>query len=205
MKTIHYFLDTETSGLKAKTHALLEVCIVKRVNGVEENRIHFRVHPFEQDQIDQAALNVNGLNPSSWGKDDALTPFEAAQTINGFFEIPRRGEGAAYVVGHNVGFDVRFLYALAEKTGQRISIPYNQIDTKHLASVLLPFGLPNRKMDTIRDFLGMSSEGAHTALQDVRDVMWLYDLLVPKKTGGNLFIDLCGWMGRFSSALGGER
>jgi DNA polymerase III alpha subunit (gram-positive type) len=201
MKTIHYFLDTETGGLKAKTHALLEVCIVKRVNGKEVARWHNYIHPLPSDKIEQAALDVNGLNPLEWKEEDALQPREAAYQINQFFEIPRRDEGKAYLVGHNVGFDARFLYAFSDKTGVRISIPYNQIDTKQLASVLLPLGLLNRKMDTIRAFLGWPSEGAHTADKDVEDVIRLFDRLSPPSLG-NVDRSVIIWISRLAHQVG---
>ena len=38
-------------------------------------------------------------------------------------------------------------------------------------------GLERVGMDAIRDFLGWSTEGAHTAMKDAEDAMNLFDLL----------------------------
>ena len=60
-----------------------------------------------------------------------------------------------------------------------------RIDTVHLAAaVLIPLGLENHKMDTIRAFIGLSSDGSHTATKDAEDVVILFNLFspIPKET-----------------------
>jgi len=182
MKIIHYFLDTETGGLDAYKNPLLEIYILKRINGVKTDEFYAKILPHSKDIIDPVALDKNGLRPYSWDIDapDVYTARDAAIAMDRFFEIPRKGEGVSYVVAHNAKFDVGYIRALSKKTGVRIGMPYLQIDTVHLAAAyLVPLGLQNHRMDTIREFLGMSAEKAHTAQKDVEDMVKLYDLLTP--------------------------
>lgn len=182
MKIIHYFVDTETGGLQPRNNPLLEICIVKRINGQEKERFYAKILPTESDILEPIALQKNGLRPLEWrrGHRNVYEPMVAAAMINDFFEIPKKGEGFCYFIAHNAKFDVSFIRALSDKTGVRISIPYMQIDTVHLAAALLiPLGLQNHKMDTIRELLNVSPERAHTAEKDVEDLMYLYDMITP--------------------------
>lgn len=181
MNTIHYFVDCETSGYFPKSNALLEVCIVKMVNRIETDRYYAKIHPHPADKIEQGALEKNGLKPSKWDKDEALDPVVAANQIARFIQIPSKESGdKCYLVAHNADFDARWIKGHCFKHKVKISVPYSKIDTLHLArAILIPFGIENCKMDTIRAFLGMSMDGAHTAEKDCRDLIWLYSLLVP--------------------------
>ena len=183
MNIIHYFVDCETSGFFPKGNALLEICIVKTVNREEVARFYSKIHPHPADKIEPAALEKNGLKPSKWSKEEVLDPVVAANRIKDFFEIPSKESGdKCYLVAHNVQFDARFLRGFGKKHDVEIALPYMQIDTVQLAAaILIPLGLENHKMDTIRRFLGISSENAHTATKDVEDLMFLFALLVPPK------------------------
>ncbi len=79
------------------------------------------------------------------------------------------------IVGHNVGFDLDFLNAGIERAGLKIRLPYNKIDTVTLAyEHLVPKGLKKLSLDTIRGFLKLSTDGAHTALVDVQQTRLVY-------------------------------
>ncbi len=199
MKIIHYFVDTETGGLQPRHNPLLEICIVKRVNGRERDRFYAKIIPADSDILEPIALQKNGLKPLQWrrGQRDVYEPMTAAVMINDFFEIPKKGDGFCYLVAHNAKFDVSFIRALSDKTGMRISIPYMQIDTVHLAAALLiPMGLQNHKMDTIRDFLKISAERAHTAEKDVQDLITLYDMITPPITQHRKNKSLLSWINK---------
>tara|TARA_R110000824_G_scaffold79786_1_gene200960 strand:- start:1195 stop:1824 length:630 start_codon:yes stop_codon:yes gene_type:complete len=183
INTIHYFVDCETSGFCPKKNALLEVCIIKHVDRVEVDRLYLKIHPSNQDVIEPAALKCNGLKPSKWTKEEAANPKEAAVLIQQFFQHQQTNH--VYFVCHNTGFDPRFIKGFGTKHGVNIKLPRMRIDTVHLAAaVLIPLGLENHKMDTIRAFIGLSSDGSHTATKDAEDVVILFNLFspIPKET-----------------------
>ena len=183
INTIHYFADCETSGFCPKKNALLEICIIKHIDRRETGRLYLKIHPSSQDIIEEGALACNGLKPSKWAKDEASNPKEAAVLIQKFFDHEKCNH--VYFVCHNTGFDPRFIKGFGTKHGVNIRLPRMKIDTVHLAAaVLIPLGLENHKMDTIRAFLSLSPEGSHTATKDAEDVVTLFNLFspIPKET-----------------------
>jgi len=180
-QTIHYFVDTETSGLFPEKNALLEISIIKHINGKEVDRFYSKIHPCHTDILNPKALEVNGLNPKEWKRGEFLAPFPAAKAIQEFIHIPPKSSGATcYLIAHNISFDAGFIKALGEKIKVPIKLPFFQIDTVQLVNMfLVPMGIKNAKMDTVREFLGRDSKGAHTAEKDCEDLVWLYKLLTP--------------------------
>ena len=176
---ILYFVDVETTGLSPAKHTILEFCAIKQVNRVETERLYMKIHPTEEDlfRANGYALAVNGYDPEKW--KDALEPKDAAKKIAKFLF----GTSETALVAHNVSFDARMIRAFLNRWHTDQNLPFRTIDTVSLAFAhLKPLGLNSMKLDSIRQFLGWSVEGAHTATKDVEDCVKLFDLLVPKHT-----------------------
>jgi DNA polymerase-3 subunit epsilon len=168
------FLDTETTDLDPDTSAVIEVGMIRREKDGTETRFHTLIKPTEQELADAhpKALEINGYSadPSRWGDAPAMS--EAGPQIVAF------AEDVNTICGHNVGFDENMLKAAFKKHGVDGRIPYHKIDTVTLAyEHLFPLGLKSASLDRIRDFLGWSREGAHTAMKDTEDAMKLFNLL----------------------------
>ena len=83
--------------------------------------------------------------------------------------------GNTLPVGHNPHFDLSFIKAALARELHKGRIPYHVIDTVTLAHEhLVPQGLESLSLVPIREFLGWSTEKAHTALQDAEDARRLY-------------------------------
>jgi DNA polymerase III alpha subunit (gram-positive type) len=77
------------------------------------------------------------------------------------------------VVGHNVKFDTGFLKALFRDFDMSFRFP-PELDTKTLARMV--WGFESLKMDDIRKNVeGMTCEGAHRALKDTEDCVFIYE------------------------------
>ena len=168
------FLDTETTGLDPAKATVIEVAIIKRDPATgEESRFHRLIKPTGQEIADAhpKALEVNGwaADPSRW--DTAPSMVEVGPEVVAFLD------GVDFLVGHNVSFDESMLMAAFARHGVEGRIPYHKIDTVQLAREhLFPKGLKRASMDAVRDFLGWSKEGAHTAMKDTEDALRLFDL-----------------------------
>jgi len=168
------FLDTETTGLDPAKATVIEVAIIKRnLTTGEESRFHRLIKPTEQEIADAhpKALEVNGwaADPSRW--DTAPSMVEVGPEVVAFLK------GVGFLVGHNVSFDESMLMAAFARHGVKGRIPHHKIDTVQLAREhLFPKGLKRASMDAVRDFLGWSKEGAHTAMKDTEDALRLFDL-----------------------------
>lgn len=172
------FLDTETTGLDPQQAEVIEVAVIRREpDGTlarlkcAEARFHTLIKPERIEDAHPKALEINGYaaDPSRW--DDAPTMAEVGDQIADFCRN-------SVICGHNVSFDETMIAANFKWAGVRRRIPYHKIDTITLAyEHLIPMGLERVGMDAIRDFLGWSKDGAHTAMKDAEDAMSLYDLL----------------------------
>lgn len=168
------FLDTETTGLDPNKAEVIEVCVLVLYGGCEgcvPEVFHILIKPERLEDAHPKALEINGYakHPERWR--DAPTMTEVGDQIADVL----RG---CILVGHNVGFDERMLNANLKRSGIERSVPHHKIDTVTLAREhLTPLGLKRVSMDAIREFLGWSTEGAHTAKKDAEDVLRLYRLL----------------------------
>lgn len=165
------FIDTETTGLDPQTNVVLEFAAIVVDNGVEVARYETKIKPTEQElqYAHPKALEKNGYTDAAWA--DAPTITQVAPDIVALLV-------GCTLVGHNVAFDENMLKAHFAAYGIPGRIPYHKIDTITLTyEHLTPLGLKSASLDRVRDFLGWSKDGAHTAMKDVEDTKRLFDLL----------------------------
>ena len=110
-------VDVETGGFNSETDALLEIAAVL-VNLDEDGTLtrgethRFHVNPFPGANIEQAALEVTGIDPHhplrlALDEKEALTRiFKEVRR-----EVSASGCTRAVLVGHNANFDLSFLNA----------------------------------------------------------------------------------------------
>ena len=166
------FIDTETTGLKAGKHEVIEIAILTETPDGEVEEWSTKIKPRRIEEAHPKALEINGYAANSEAWDDAPDLSEVAPIVA---EKLRKGT----IIGHNPKFDIRFVEAMLKEAGIESRISHHVVDTVTLAHEhLTPCGIKNRKLDTIRDFFGWSAENAHTAMQDVRDTRYLYHKLI---------------------------
>jgi hypothetical protein len=166
------FIDTETTSLDPLKAEVIDFAaiIVDGMNGEVLEIFHTKIAPEHIEDAEPKALEINGYaaNPEAW----ALAPKMGAigPHIVGLLK-------GCTIVGHNVSFDENMLNSHFKRSGVEGKIPYHKIDTVTLAyEHLVPLGLKRVSLDSIREFMGWSKSGAHTALQDAQDAKRLFDL-----------------------------
>jgi DNA polymerase III epsilon subunit-like protein len=106
-------------------------------------------------------------------------------------EIYSRLEGHL-IVGQNVAYDLTMLdntLKRLELDSIRKKLPRRYLDTMSYAyEHLAPYGLKSLSLENTCKFLGISNEGAHTALIDARRTKAVYDTIM----GANWLTKL-GW------------
>lgn len=167
------FLDTETTGLQAGYHEVIEIAIIKEGVTKVEPPIHMRIKPEHIGRADAKALEINGFAKNAHLWDDAKTMREVG---------PRLLDALAgcVIVGHNVKFDLEMLKGHLHMAGVNPgALPYHAVDTVTLMfEHLVPCGVTDVSLKNAREFFGWPMEGAHTALKDTEDARRLYHLLV---------------------------
>lgn len=161
-------LDTETTGLDARTARLVQIGVVPIIDGaVEPHRtIERLVNPGVP--IPPATSAVHGIRDA----DVAGAPrfAELAGELKGLI-------GHSCVVGHTIGYDLTILEREASLAGVKWLTPH-ALDIRTLAELAQP-GLAQYDLDRIAASLGIAIEGRHTAAGDAMATARIFLALVP--------------------------
>ena len=165
-------IDVETGGFNSKTDALLEIAAVL-IGMDDKGRLHaaeqffFNVEPFEGANLEPAALEFTGINPSSAlrgavpEKDAMAAIFSAVRA-----EVKRTGCQRAIVVAHNASFDQGFLNQAAARCNLKRNPfhPFSSFDTATLAGLL--YGQTVLARACAAAGIAFNNKEAHSAIYD---------------------------------------
>ena len=169
-------VDLETTGASARTCEITEVGAARFRGGERLGTFQTLVEP--GTPIAPAVSALTGITDAM--VHDAPTPSQVLPTLLEFV-------GGAVLVGHNLRFDVGFLDA-ALLADERAPVGLWAVDTLALARRLLGDEVPDHRLGTLADHLGLDHRPTHRALDDVlatadllhaRDIDALDALLAP--------------------------
>lgn len=165
------FIDTETTGLDASKHEIIELAIIRVEPNGQEYTYQWYIRPERLEDAEAKALEINKYHERKALWDEKGVSFR--DIADQVADIVREGVFA----GHNVSFDVDFLNQAYKRAGMQVRLPYHKVDTVTLAYThLVPLGLKRLSLDTVREFMGWSKENAHSALQDAKDAKKLFNM-----------------------------
>ena len=165
-------IDVETGGFNAQTDALLEIAAVL-IGMDDKGRLHaaeqffFNVEPFEGANLEPAALEFTGINPSSAlrgavpEKDAMAAIFSAVRA-----DVKRTGCQRAIVVAHNASFDQGFLNQAAARCNLKRNPfhPFSSFDTATLAGLV--YGQTVLARACAAAGIAFNNKEAHSAIYD---------------------------------------
>lgn len=178
-------IDIETTGLDPKYDSIIEISALKINKGNIIDKFSSLVRPDEyyvfdeefedeEDEFeDEDFLNdlveyegekiyfIDGFIKSLTGITNKM--LADAPSINKVLEELKSFLGNYILVGHNVNFDVNFLYDNYEKIGHLFNNDF--VDTMRLSKYILP-DLRHHKLKTIAEYYKVNYSGAHRALVD---------------------------------------
>ncbi|MBR1696687.1 MAG: 3'-5' exonuclease [Anaerovibrio sp.] len=157
--------DLETTGISCYEDSVVEISAVKVIGGMVEDEFSSLVNP--RRSIPYAASRVNGIT------DDMVADAPTFDKV--LAEFIDLTEGMT-LVGHNIhSFDLKFIYRDSEKFYG--GIPGNDyVDTLRLARKYLP-QLKRHSLTLLAEYYGISTEGAHRALNDCHMNQQVYEQL----------------------------
>jgi ribonuclease T len=186
-------VDVETAGFNANTDALLEIAATTLALDEEGNfsldeTIHFNVNPFEGANLEKAALEFTGIDPTN--------PLRGAvdedAALKDIFKLIRKkmkaaGCQRAIMVAHNASFDLGFVNAATERCLIKRSPfhPFVSFDTTTLSGLAL--GQTVLAKACISAGLEFNNSEAHSALYDTEKTAELFCFIV------NKWKNLGGW------------
>lgn len=169
-KTITYF-DVETTSLDPTTGEIIQICIVTEDREGNLDKWSTKIRPrLQPGTYEKSALRINNFQPKDY--IDAPIFEDVADEI-----VERLRWGP--IVAHNAAFDISFIESNLKrytkwKPGQwsrpeykTYRLGYPVIDTVSLSYLMLDSEKQN--LATLREHLGIDSEGAHEAVKDVLD------------------------------------
>lgn len=146
-------LDIETTGLSPMYDEIIELGAVKYRDGKAVDTFSSLVKP--ENPIDDFITQMTGITNKML--EDASSLFAVLPTFIDFI-------GSDVIVGHNVNFDINFIYDACDSLGLP-SFSNDFVDTMRLARRMYK-GLPNHKLDTLIDHFGLERRTLHRGLGD---------------------------------------
>lgn len=158
-------LDIETTGYDPRWDDIIEIGAIRVRDGQPVDRYEQLVNPGRK--LPAIITEITGIT------DDMLTGQPRLDEIlPGFLDWV----GDEPILGHNVNFDINFLYDNAiELCGRPVSNDF--IDTLRLARYLYPQERHNRIQDLIVRF-GIADTQSHRALADTEQTIACYDYMI---------------------------
>ncbi|MBQ9438461.1 MAG: topoisomerase DNA-binding C4 zinc finger domain-containing protein [Lachnospiraceae bacterium] len=184
--------DLETTGISCRNDRVVEISAVKTEAGKIVGEYSTLVNP--GISIPHEASRVNGIT------DDMVEDApDFAQVMVDFLDFA----GDYVLVGHNIhGFDMKFIYRDFEACFGKV--PDNDyVDTLILARACLP-SLSHHKLTNLADYYGISTYGAHRALNDCRMNQMVYEKLGEELKNKRNSIKLCPKCGQILCQRNGK-
>ena len=186
-------IDVETAGFNAATDALLEIAAV--TVQMDENgdlhphkTVHFHVNPFEGANLEQAALDFNGIDPHCplrGALDETEVMKEVCKQIR---KLQKDADcQRSVIVAHNATFDQSFVNAAIERSNIKRTPfhPFVSFDTTTLAG--LAVGQTVLVKACREAGIPFDQSEAHSALYDAERTAELFCYIV------NRYKSLGGW------------
>jgi DNA polymerase-3 subunit epsilon len=158
-------VDTETTGLSSETCGLIEVGALRVRGGEVTETFSTLIRPpwrevqrggeWTEGYVDDFIQELTGITDEML--EDAPLPADALPQVEEFL-------GEDLILGHNVGFDMAFLYDSFQKYLGR-PCKNDSLDHLRIAKKLLP-EMPHHRLGDVAEVLEVSYEGAHRALAD---------------------------------------
>jgi ATP-dependent DNA helicase DinG len=148
-------LDLETTGLDFDKDEIIEVALVRFVNGAATDTLDFLVRP--QQEVRAFIYGLTGINAHELAAAPVFA--DMAGKIRAFI-------GDSPVVAHNAQFDAKFLRTALAKVG----IPLDEhpfLDSLTAARIAWQT-VANHRLETLIQHLGIERESAHRALPDAK-------------------------------------
>ena len=170
------FIDTETGGVNPEKAALIQLSGIIRIDKKDVEKFNFYIKPFENSEVNEKALEVQGRTLEELKTDKYLEEKEVYKQFIDILDkyVDKYDRTDKFVVaGYNVRFDVDILKAFFQRHGNNFLFSYldsSMLDPLYSIRLLqiaeiLPV-LENNKLETWCKHFGIELK-AHDSLEDI--------------------------------------
>ncbi len=180
-------IDGETAGFNSQTDAFLEIAATTLTLDETTSQlsldetIHFNVDPFEGANLEPAALEFTGIDPTN----PLRGAVDEKKAITEIFKLVRKkmkavGCQRAIIVAHNAAFDLGFVNAVTQRCSIKRSPfhPFVSFDTTTLSGLALGQTVLAKACATAQ--IDFNNSEAHSALYDTEKTAELFCYIVNK-------------------------
>lgn len=164
------FVDTETTGLDASKHELLEVAAIRCSPDGKTiiSQYEAKLKPRHIETAEPKALEVNKYSSAEW-TDEKCVPREIV------VDNLQKLAGNTVLIGQNVSFDEGFLTPLFTELKMKAPWGYHKVDTVALAwPLFLHSPLEGLSLAKLCTFLGVDHTPTHRAMADAMACRAIY-------------------------------
>ena len=161
-------IDVETTGLDSEYDSLIEVAAIKVENSALVDTYSSLINPGYP--IDDFIVQLTGITNNDLSSAPPIT-----NVLQEFIDFI----GNDILVGHNVNFDINFLYDnIEEHLKEHLSNDF--IDTLRISRRIFKKA-PSHKLSVLADYLSIDVDVMHRALYDCNTTNLIYQKLVEHK------------------------
>lgn len=157
-------VDIETTGLDPARDHIIEIGAIKIADGSISDTFSTLINPGVQ--IDSFITDLTGI-----ANQDLISAPEPEHALSDFCDFI----GDSILVGHNVHFDINFLYDAMEQYLHKY-LGNNFVDTMRLSKKYFR-SAPSYKLTELARFLDIPVNNSHRALDDCKTTYHLYQKL----------------------------
>ena len=181
------FIDTETGGVNPEKAALIQLSGIIRIDKKDVEKFDFYIKPFENSEVTEKALEVQGRTLEELKTDKYVEEKEVYKQFINLLDkyIDKYDRTDKFIVaGYNVRFDVDILKAFFQRHGNNFLFSYldsSMLDPLYSIRLLqiaevLPV-LENNKLETWCKHFGIELK-AHDSLEDIEATKKLIGKLI---------------------------
>lgn len=181
------FIDTETGGVNPEKAALIQLSGIIRIDKKDVEKFNFYIKPFENSEVNEKALEVQGRTLNELKTDKYVEEKEVYKQFINLLDkyIDKYDRTDKFIVaGYNVRFDVDILKAFFQRHGNNFLFSYldsSMLDPLYSIRLLqiaevLPV-LENNKLETWCKHFGIELK-AHDSLEDIEATKKLIGKLI---------------------------
>lgn len=181
------FIDTETGGVNPEKAALIQLSGIIRIDKKDVEKFNFYIKPFENSEVTEKALEVQGRTLEELKTDKYVEEKEVYKQFINILDkyIDKYDRTDKFIVaGYNVRFDVDILKAFFQR--HRNNFLFSYLDSSMLDPLysirllqiaeILPV-LENNKLETWCKHFGIELK-AHDSLEDIEATKKLIGKLI---------------------------
>ena len=181
------FIDTETGGVNPEKAALIQLSGIIRIDKKDVEKFNFYIKPFENSEVTEKALEVQGRTLEELKTDKYVEEKEVYKQFIKLLDkyIDKYDRTDKFIVaGYNVRFDVDILKAFFQRHGNNFLFSYldsSMLDPLYSIRLLqiaevLPV-LENNKLETWCKHFGIELK-THDSLEDIEATKKLIGKLI---------------------------